>query len=58
MAEASSPFPSRTSTDRVEAGSGGNIEKSTPDGKVVELDARALARECLKLVGMEMGMSH
>lgn len=57
IAEAASPlFPSlpRTSTDHVDIASQGNIENLALDRVALELDARALARECLKLVGNEI----
>lgn len=33
----------------------GRIGAPEGDGKVVEVDARALAKECLKVLGKEMG---
>lgn len=61
MAEAPSPLSPSSSPRHSEDGHSpkrhlGQIGSSATNGKALELDARALARECLKLVGKEMGM--
>jgi hypothetical protein len=59
MAEAPSPLShsSISSGDPVNVdASGSKIGASVTNGKALELDARSLARECLRLIGQEMGM--
>lgn len=41
--------------DQGEKGPRGRIGAPEGDGKVVEVDARALAKECLGVLGKEMG---
>lgn len=41
--------------DQGERGAEGRIGALEGDGKVVEVDARALAKECLRALGKEMG---
>jgi len=41
--------------ERGERGAEGRIGAPEGDGKVVEVDARALAKECLRVLGKEMG---
>ena len=59
MAEAPSPSSSSPSPggehDDADA-SRGKIGTSVSNGKALELDARSLARECLKTIGQELGM--
>ena len=47
--------PSVGGRDAGEKGVQGRIGVPEADGKVVEVDARALAKECLKVLGKEMG---
>lgn len=60
MAEAPpplSPSSSNTTGEHVDVDiSRGKIGTSTSNGQALELDARSLARVCLKIVGGEMGM--
>jgi len=58
MAEVASPLlpSSHMCVDHVDITSRGKTEKLASNEKVLELDARALARECLKLIGKEIGM--
>lgn len=60
MAEAPSPSlpssPSATGDHDNTYTSRSKIGTSTPSGQASELDARSLARMCLKIVGEEMGM--
>jgi len=60
MAEAPSPplasSPSATGDHVNTYTLRGNIGTSTSSGQALELDARSLARMCLKIVGGEMGM--
>ena len=60
MADAPSPLsPSSPIPNREYAGadtSQGKIGTSVSNGKALELDARSLARECLRTVGQELGM--
>ena len=59
MAESPSPLSpsSLSSGDHVDADrSRGKAGTSVPNGKALELDARSLARQCLRLMGQEMGM--
>ncbi|KZP24026.1 hypothetical protein FIBSPDRAFT_785328 [Athelia psychrophila] len=54
MAEPASP--TSPSAKGVAAASSGTIGVSPQKGDVVELDARLLARDCLRAIGQEMGM--
>jgi len=52
-----SPSSPRSAESHVDADtSRGQIGTSIPNGQALELDARSLARECLKIIGGEMGV--
>ena len=52
---ASPPVGSASRDPGESKGSQGRIGAPEGDGKVVEVDARALAKECLRVLGKEMG---
>jgi hypothetical protein len=61
MAEASNPVGSKTPTDEKNAKAithRNSISTTASSGKVVELDSKQLAKDCLKELAQEMGIAY